>query len=384
MSQKVEQVALGHPRLPLSCPRVSADGLSLELNLHYMKSLDPNPSIRQALLRLLERWNERCDSVEPIASIRAILDTIRALPRSDERVRCMNTVLRVLGQSENFATLLDMIRDSSQRIGTNEHVLSESSRKSSKHAVYGWCGQTRLVLSGTEPAHGTLTPEPGVQDFLGKTPTSAWSLSMHIWQPNANAKGFECGHRIEPPVIAEPPHSHPFDFASIVVIGQMHQSVYAQCDSDVGVARLDRELKGRYDGVTLHHVHGVWPPHDQYEETSVVTLENRVLMKAADSYFMPAPIIHDVQVDATISQNTPAITLFLRSETYTKPHVYISSSMADCHARNPALKHQGYPLSDEDWNRKLERVADYVRGKTPTLNLSSVVKYDNEYAFFNR
>src|SRR5258707_14431843 len=29
-------------------------------------------------------------------------------------------------------------------------------------------------------------------------------------------------------------------------------------------------------------------------------------------------------------------------------------------------------------------VADYVRGKTPTLNLSSIVKYGNEYAFFDR
>lgn len=385
MKQEVERVGLGCPRLLGSCPKVTADEMSFRRNLDRMRSLIPNQATRHAVLSLLDRWHAQRDSVDPIASIRGLLDTIREVPRSDERVNRMNTFLRILGQPEHFATLLDMVRHSSYRLGTTERLLSESSRKSSKHAVYGWCGQTRLVLSGTEPTPNTLVSEPGVQDFLGKTPTSAWSLSMHIWQPNANAKGFECGCSSAPQIIAEPPHSHPFDFSSIVVIGEMHQSIYAQCDSVVELTgRTSRAPRGRYDGITLSHVHGVWPPHSQYEEASITTLENRVLMKAGDSYFMPGNIIHDVQVDAAVSQSRPAITLFLRSEAYTRPHVYMSRAMADFHALNPDLKHQGYPLVEEVWNRKLELVADYVRGKTPTLDLSSIVKYENEYAFFNR
>jgi hypothetical protein len=296
----------------------------------------------------------------------------------------MNTLLQTLGQPEVFATFLDMVRDSSQRSGTREQALSEISRKSSKHAVYGWCGQTRLALSGSAVTNNTLTPEPGVQAFLGKTPTSAWALSMHIWQPNARAQGFVCGHRDVPNVIAEPPHSHPFDFASIVVIGQLHESVYAQCDSDLALTKKGTEIKkGRYDGLILEHVHGVWPPHDYREASQVMTLEDRVEINVGDSYFMSGSTIHDVQIDADVAQSKPAITLFLRSESFVKPHVYMAPAMADFHALHPDLKNQGYPLAEDAWNEKLELVADYVRGKSPTLDLSAIVKYDSEYAFFN-
>lgn len=379
-----KHVKLGFPHLPVSCPRVSTDGMSLHYIRDYMKSLTPNLSVREAILLLMDRWQDNRSSAEPLASIRILLDSIRSLPRSDERINCMNTFLQTLGQPEAFATFLDMIRDSSRRSGTREQQLSEVSRKSSKHAVYGWCGQTRLSLSGTESTENTLPAESGVQAFLGKTPTSAWSLSMHIWQPNAHARGFSCGHKDLPNIIAEPPHSHPFDFASIVVIGQMHQSVYAQHGSNLALTRKETEIrKGRYDGITLEHVHGVWPPHDYREESMVMTLEDRFEMNAGDSYYMSADTIHDVQIEADIAQNKPAITLFLRSESFVKPHVYMASSMADYHALHPDLKNQGYPLAQNYWNEKLKLVADYVRGKSPTLNLSDIVKYDSEYAFFN-
>lgn len=350
----------------------------------YLKSLTPNPLVREAILSLMERWHDRRSTAEPLASIRTLLDSIRLLPRGVERLNCMNTLLQTLGQPEVFATFLDMVRDSSQRSGTREQALSEISRKSSKHAVYGWCGQTRLALSGSAVTNNTLTPEPGVQAFLGKTPTSAWALSMHIWQPNARAQGFVCGHRDVPNVIAEPPHSHPFDFASIVVIGQLHESVYAQCDSDLALTKKGTEIKkGRYDGLILEHVHGVWPPHDYREASQVMTLEDRVEINVGDSYFMSGSTIHDVQIDADVAQSKPAITLFLRSESFVKPHVYMAPAMADFHALHPDLKNQGYPLAEDAWNEKLELVADYVRGKSPTLDLSAIVKYDSEYAFFN-
>jgi hypothetical protein len=380
----IKNVELGFPHLPVSCPGVSTDGMLLHHIRDYMKSLAPNLSVREAILSLIERWHDRRSTAEPLAGIRTLLDSIRLLPRSDERLNCMNTFLQTLGQSEVFATFLDMVRYSSQRSGTREQALSEVSRKSSKHAVYGWCGQTRLALSGTEVINSTLTPEPGVQAFLGKTPTSAWSLSMHIWQPNAHAQGFLYGHRNVPNIIAEPPHSHPFDFASIVVIGQLHQSVYAQCGSDLALTNKEVEIpKGRYDGVILEHVHGVWPPHDYREESLVMTLEDRFEMNAGDSYYMSGDTIHDVQIDADVAQSKPAITLFLRSESFVKPHVYMAPAMADFHALHPDLKNQGYPLAENAWNEKLELVADYVRGKSPTLNLSNIVKYDSEYAFFH-
>lgn len=375
-------INLGQPKLPGTCPQTIIDSMSLRQNCDYMTNLSPDLAIQDAIASLMERWQANSASIEPLTAIRRTLDTMRILPRGQERLTAMNTLLRTLGRPEFFATLLDILRESALREGTPEQALSEVSRRSSKHAVYGWCGQTRLVLSGTEPTANTLEGEPGVQAFLGKTPTAAWSLSMHIWQPNPHAKGFRYGHRNLPNIIAEPPHSHPFDFASVVVIGQMHQSIYAQTDpahSNHGAGVHG----GRYDGIALQHVHGVWPPHDHAETSYVRTLEDRVEMNPGDSYYMPGNTIHDVQVSAKIAQRTPAITLFLRSESFVKPHVYMAPAMVNYHTENPGLKNQGYPLTAEDWDKKLRLVADYVRGVSPRLNLDEIVKYDSEYAFFH-
>ncbi|MDJ1473223.1 hypothetical protein [Xanthocytophaga flava] len=380
----LQYTRLGFPHIPASCPSISADRMSLCDIRNYLKDLIPESTIQTAILSIRERWLNNPHKVEPLTEIRKILDSIRSIPRSEWRLICMNTFVQVLGQPEIFATFLDMIRDSSQRQGTQEQALSEASRKSSKHAVYGWCGQTRLILSSTEHNSSVVTAEHGVQELLGKTPVSAWSLSMHIWQPNPNAKGFLCGHRTLQNIITEPPHSHPFDFASVVVIGKIHQSIYTQHRSELLVDKKKIEFqKGRYDGIILEHVHGVWPPHAYSEKSSVSTLEDRVELNAGDSYFMSCNTIHDVQIDASVAQLQPAITLFLRSESFVKPHVYMSSSMADFHISHPNLKNQGYPLLESDWNQKLELVANYIRGKTTALNLSNIVKYDNEYAFFH-
>ncbi|PZR39738.1 MAG: hypothetical protein DI538_06185 [Azospira oryzae] len=372
------------PQLPPHCPGISTDGLSLRKNRDYMTEMPPDINTRDAILNLFDAWVKKPDIAEPLATVRAILNTMRILPRSEERLCVMNTFVRTLGQPELFATFLDMIRYSSLKGNTSEKSLSEISRKSSKHAVYGWCGQTRLSLSGTEPTSGTTQPEPGVQAFLGKTPTSAWSLSMHIWQPNPKAKGFVCGHRDLPGIIAEPPHSHPFDFASMVVTGQMHQSIYTQHDTSYDLNNNKFPTgKGRYHNIDLDHVHGVWPPHDIQEKSKLRTLEERVELNAGDSYYMSGDMLHDVQINSAIAQHQPAITLFLRAESFIKPHVYMAASMAEFHTANPELKTQGYPLAENDWYQKLEVVADYVRGKNTTLNLADIVRYDNDYAFFH-
>lgn len=377
-------VKLCSPHLPSCCPKISTDGMPLAEIRDEMANMMPDAGVKKAILTVVEKWLDKPNAIEPIASIRDILDSIRILPRSNERLMRMNTFVRTLGQPEIFATFLDMVRDSSQRTGTLEQELSEISRKSTKHAVYGWCGQTRLVLSRTESTSGTLNSERGVQELLGKTPTAAWALSMHIWQPNFRAKGFPCGNQSQPNIISEPPHSHPFDFASMVVMGELHQSIYAQYDSDLAKFNKQTKLqKDRYEGIKLEHVQGVWPPHNIRELSEIVTLENRVLINAGDSYYMSSDIIHDVQVDANVASSNPAITLFLRSESYVKPHVYMASSMADYHAANPDLQNQGSALPESNWHEKLERVSAYIRGKNSTLNLSDVVNYEGEYAFFH-
>lgn len=372
---------LGIPHLP-ECPDVSIDNLSLASVRDVMTSLAPEVRIERAILRLVEEWLVNSTSVEPIQSIRSLMDSIRSLPRGDERLKCMNSLVRTLGQPQVLATFLDMIRDSAGRTGTREQELSRISQKTTQHCIYGWTGQTLLVTSSAEPTKGTLEPETGVAELLGEVPPEVWGLSMHIWQPNPRAKGFASGASIERGIIVEPPHSHPFDFASMLAIGGMHQSIYAQRRSNSDL--VEPIHRGhRYAGTTLQHVYGVWPPHDHRLSSEVMTLEERVSLRAGDSYYMTCDRIHDVEIDANIALDRPAITLFLASECVVKPHVYMAPSMADFHDAHPKLKHRGYALPSEDWHAKLELASAYLRGKALTLNLHNVVKWEGEYAFFH-
>jgi len=293
------------------CPGAKIDGMSLASSRDYMNRLPLHEKTAEAIQTLFDDWRRDSSAIAPIQTIRELLDSIRELPRGDERAAAMNTVVRMLGTAAGLATLLDMLRDSAMRAGTREQELTLYSRLEPKHSLYGWCGQTKLVCSSSAPTPGTLRPETGVQEILGVAPVTMWGLNMHIWQPNPFAKGFSSGKRPELGVIVEPPHSHPFDFASMVAIGSMHQSIYAQ----LGSARPPEDVNGntpidRYDGLPLEHVYGVWPPHAEQEQTRIVTLEERVLLSAGDSYYLPCNWIHDVEVDASTALVKPAITLF--------------------------------------------------------------------------
>jgi len=217
----------------------------------------------------------------------------------------MNSIIRTLGRPEALATFLDMLRDSATRDGTKEQELCRFKLQSVRlHSIYGWCGNTLLVESFDGPTKGTYTPLPGLGERLGNS-TSAWNLTIHVWQPNETAKGFPITAPLEKGSILEPPHSHPFDFVSTVVKGVMHQSIYAQND-DVGGTSTD----GRYSQIPLEHVDGVWPPHDFRETCTLKTLEHRVMLKQGDSYHMPCHWIHDVEIDGNTAVSKPAITLF--------------------------------------------------------------------------
>lgn len=371
------------PHLPYG-PRTTVDEKPLAWIRDYMNGLAPHVETANAIHRLFDNWHRNSQATLPIQTIRRLLDSIRELPRGDERIMAINTVVRTLGTPAALATLLDMMQDSARRTGSTEQELSLYSRREAKHSSYGWCGQTKLICSSSAPTRGTLLPEIGVQEILGNAPATRWGLNMHIWQPNPSAKGFPSGKQTENAIV-EPPHSHPYDFASMIVIGSMHQSIYAECKTDpvTPSASCAQKIDGRYSGVTLEHVHGVWPPHAEQESTQVTAVEKRILLSAGDSYYLPCNVIHDVEVDALTASVKPTITLFLRSECVVKPHAYVARSMIDFHADHPDIEHLGKPMVDLDWHEKLRLVSDYLRGVRPNLILDDVVKSQSEYAFFH-
>jgi hypothetical protein len=365
---------------PPQAPPVAADRMTLSASRDVMTGMQPDRAIQSALVATLERWRADAATATPLQELKDTLEVVRRMPRGEVRLRGMNTLVRTLGTPEALATLLDILRLSWTKDGTREQELARVAQEGKLHSIYGWCGQTSILFSESEPTEGTVLPtDVWAKDRL-LYPASLWWLSIHIWQPNPRAQGFRTDTLDEPGVIVEPPHSHPFDFASMVSIGKMRQSIY----SELGSGAKPRK-PGRYDGSTLEHVDGVWPPHDYRRTVELQTEEDRLMLTAGDSYYLPCHRIHDVEVDTNDSRARPAITLFLASETLVVPHVYMATTMADYHAAHPDLIASLQPraLSAQAWMAKLEAVSDYLRGKSPTLCLDEIVKSDQEYAFFH-
>lgn len=335
----------------------------------------------QEVNTIIERWRNDPNTMEPFAEMQNVLERVRKIPRGDERVILMNSIVRTLGRPDTLATFLDMLRDSATRHGTKEQELCRLKLQNVKmHSIYGWCGNTLVVESLDQPTEGTYKPiPPGLGERLGNS-TSAWNLTIHIWQPNLTAKGFPISTPLEKEALIEPPHSHPFDFVSIVVKGAMHQSIYAQHDA---VESVSTNSADRYSQTALEHVDGVWPPHDSRETRTLKTLEHRVLLREGDSYHLPCDWIHDVEIDGDTAVSKPTITLFFSSEYMVMPHVYMTKAMADFHERNPDIKRNGIPISENAWHAKLKAIARYLRGESTTLDLNEIVKYPGEYAFFH-
>jgi hypothetical protein len=371
----------GRPHLPPS-PSLNIDGQPLTAIRDFMTAMPSDSVTEQALASVIQKWDSDPRSIEPIRGIRQVLDKIRLLPRGQSRLTAMNTFVRTLGRPQALATLLDMLRDSAAREGTHEEKLTLPSRNGTQHAVYGWAGQTLLLLSDFGDHDGAVEAEPGALELLGeKAIPGLWALSMHIWQPNPCAQAFPSGARIEPGAVVEPPHSHPFDFSSMISAGVMRQSIYAH--SRPGGASHPR-AGGRYDGIRLAHVDGVWPEHQYRSSCGLATVEENVVLRAGDSYFMPTDMIHDVEFDAKTAATTPAITLFLASEAVVVPHVYMADSMAVAHDENPDLKSSGKALSAAAWEAKLSAVSAYLRGERSALSLADIVRHDGTYAFFHK
>ena len=377
------------PRHPYT-PIIEADAMLNHKTLCSSRDILTNSNIDLAVEKqitsIVENWLESPSKVQPFIDMQRVLESVRRIPPGDKRIKLMNTVVRTLGQPNMLATYLDMLRDSAKRYGTKEQELCKNKLQSARmHSVYGWCGNTILVESFDEPTEGTYKPVPGLEEMLGNS-TSAWNLTIHIWQPNLTAKGFIIKDMVEPRCILEPPHSHPFDFVSMLVVGSMHQSIYRQIDcneEDNLGTKQEEHRKHYYSNTTLEHVDGVWPPHRFRETCRLKTLEHRVTLRSGDSYYMPCNWIHDVEIDRSLADYKPTITLFLSSEYMVKPHVYMASSMADFHKEHPDLKKNAKPISENSWHDKLKAIATYLRGETDTLNLNKIVRHTEEYAFFH-
>ncbi|HEX3965677.1 MAG TPA: hypothetical protein VHZ03_55050 [Trebonia sp.] len=157
----------GRPHLPPS-PSLSIDGQSLTAIRDFMTAMPPDSVTEQALASVMQKWDSDPRSVEPIRGIRQVLDRIRLLPRGQSRLTAMNTLVRTLGRPQALATLLDMLRDSAAREGTHEASLTLPSRNGTQHAVYGWAGQTLLLLSDFGNHEGAVEAEPGSLEVLGE------------------------------------------------------------------------------------------------------------------------------------------------------------------------------------------------------------------------
>ena len=340
-------------------------------------------NIKNEIESIFSQWKKNPESVLPFSAMRNVLEDARKKPSSDERIIIMNSIVKTLGKPHNLAIYLDMLRKVSNNKRSNEQKLCQDVLQSDKmHSIYGWCGNTTIVESFDYPTTGTHKPIEGLEEVLG-TSTSAWKLIIHIWQPNKNAKGFIFNEQAKYDSILEPPHSHPFDFVSTIVKGQLCQSIYSQ-EIDNVQKKIDEKEKGHYTHIELEHVDGVWPPHNYREKCYLTTKEHRVILKEGDSYYMPCGWIHDVEVEAEISKTKPTISLFLSSEFMVMPHVYMSDSMVEFHEKNPNIKKFGKSIPESSWHKKLELISNYLRGESESLNLNNVVNYEGEYAFQHR
>jgi len=325
--------------------------------------------------RLIEDWRSGHRKLDPYGEVRDVIDRVRATPAGDLRTGLMNSVVRKLGQPDVLADFLDMLRWSALYAEPECQDGVRRIQQARMHSIYGWCGNTLLVESGAVPTLNTQPAPLGLAEKLQVAP-AMWNLTLHVWQPNRRARGFAVDASARRHSISEPPHSHPFDFASCVVVGRLRQSIYRQ-------SMGDRQPSGRYAATTLVQVNGIWPPHEVHQSATLDTLEDTVVLEAGDSYFMPSNMIHDVAFDPEVASTAPTLTLFLSAEFTAMPYAFLTPSMADFHKRNPNLRAAAFPINADAWHEKLSMLSRYIRGETKGMCLHDVVQYEGEYAFFH-
>lgn len=344
-----------------------------------MTSLSTDNDVRCAVDKIFEEWRKYGTNSEPLNQLRKIVETLRLRDRSIYRLKGMNTLVHCLGRRERLAEFLDILRLSINNQNEKEKKLALISQQGKWHSIYGWTGTTFVTLSDDQPVKATSQPKDDKLNKKLEYPLPLWWMSVHVWQPNGNALGFPSGKRSEPNLIVEPPHSHPFDFVSIVSKGSIRQSIYRPKE----LATKRDSQKGRYDSTILMEVDGVWPPHTRERPARLETIENQVLLSEGDSYFLPYNVIHDVEVSKNTASSTPAVTLFFASESIDVANVYMANAMLEYHKEHPDIIDSATPMQKSDWELKLKMLSNYLRGESDTLTLSQCFKNKSSYAFFH-
>lgn len=349
---------------------------SLERTRDVLSAATLVPHVEHRLLTVLDDF-QRGTECQPVTRIRDLLDELRQEPEGETRLRQTNTVVRTIGQPENLALVLDALRQALEGSCQSEAAIAQASVANRRHASYGWNGATTIVNTLRNKTAGTSTPKISDLDkrFAGY-PIPWWMFSIHVWQPNEVARAFGSSKPHERDLAMEPPHSHPFNFISMVVTGRINQSLYEP------TARA-AETTGRYAGVRLERVDHVWPPHTERQSTYLTTVEHRVPLERGNSYFMPSARIHDVDVERSTAATHPTITLFLATEAVEMPYSFIAPSMADFHDANPDLDDRSEPLHADRWSQKLEAISRYLRDESRGVNLGPIVDHQDSYAFFH-
>lgn len=320
-------------------------------------SMRLNREVRNAVLIPIGRWRSHPSASDPVAELQKVIETMRRLPAGATRNRDMNTLVRTLGEPYTLATWLDILRDTYRRDGTKGQAICKILLSYRRHSHYGHT-QLLMMVSARIPSEDTQhTPRNRIKH------ASQWDMTLSIWQPIGGATSFPSRKRSEPQLLVEPAHNHPFDFVSKVVVGTLYQSTYQPTTKEAA-----SRTAGRYSGVELLRVDRTWPPHERREAAWLKTLEDRVPLRAGDSYYLPADMIHDVEMDSDISATRPAITLMLASNAIALPDVFLEQPMLDFHDANPRLKDADVAMPFKTWDKILRRAAAYLRG-APTLQL---------------
>ncbi|WP_163380171.1 hypothetical protein [Cyclobacterium sp. SYSU L10401] len=331
--------------------------------------------IEEKIHSCLDKWN-RGDIGSPISDLRVIVEPIRMTPPSFRRLQLMNSFLRVFSRPQIITKYLEALVIASQDNRSGDSELINRLKDDTLHSMYGWCGNCQIFYTSSAPLPYYGIKSKKLQRQMGY-PVGVWGINIHVWQPNSSAIPFKVKGNLPSNIITEPPHSHPFDFVSIVLKGRVHQSTYYPCKNEDSAS----SSISTYKGFGFEHVDGVWPPHTNKNKCYLKTLEHRVLIEEGGAYFMPLEVVHDVQVEKNVASKTPAISLFFASEYYSPAHVYTTKEMIDFHNRNPFLKYEGSKLSSSQWEKKLIYISEYLLNTRETLNLNPIVKHRKSYSF---
>ena len=324
-------------------------------------TMQPNPEISHAIQTAIDSWQKIRLGCDPVADLQQVVEKMRKMATGAPRNQCMNTFVRTLGEPGTLATWLDILRHTYHQNNTAGQKICQILQSYKRHSHYGHC--QLLMLVSERHLTEAITPTSARVSANQTKHAQQWDMTLSIWQPLATGTSFASAKRSEPHLLVEPAHTHPFDFVSKVVIGTMYQSTYRSTTKEVSSGS-----KGRYAGVSLTRVDRTWPPHQYRKQAWLETLEDRVPLQAGDSYFLPSDLIHDVEMDLTISFNQPTITLMLSAESTVSADVYLEPVMLDFHDANPNLKDADCEMPFETWNEILRDTSAYLRGAS-TLQL---------------